>query len=184
MNETNGEKILALIKAQLGNEPIKSLLPSIWLTIDTINKATIDSLQREINIRFPKVLEYITAKSLSSQKNDGIHEWELKTPKEVRAGSVNNVCKAIKTGISNFKAGNIKYFRLGFRKRKENYKSVVIPKNFLKNNYGTIQLAPEFFKENCKFKMERKQLRNINSIFLERVYKCIFYNSWTLSKKQ
>lgn len=62
LNETNGERILGLIKLQLANEPIKSLLPAIGLSVETIKTSTIDSLRREINVRFPKVLDYINTK--------------------------------------------------------------------------------------------------------------------------
>jgi len=62
MNETNGEKILKLIKAQLDNENIKSFLTAIGLSVETIKTSTIDSLRREINVRFPKVLDYINNK--------------------------------------------------------------------------------------------------------------------------
>ena len=147
---------------QLGAE--KSILKKTLLKISKTDlprsrEILQEILEKESIIKTENAVLRSTAKLLSSKKNDGIHDWELKTPKEVRAGSVNDVCKAIKTGIANLKAGNIKYFRLGFRKRKENYKSAVIPKNFLKNNYGTIQIAPEFFKENCKFKMGKKTIK-------------------------
>ena len=95
-------------------------------------------------------------RELSSEKNSVVQEWELETPKEVRAGAVDDVCSAYKSGMSNLKAGNIRHFRLGFRKRKSNYKSVVIPKNFLKNKSGIIHLAPMFFNDDCKFKMGKK----------------------------
>ena len=147
---------------QLGSEKYilkKTLLKIAKTDLPRSRELIQEIIEKESSIKAENAFLRSTAKSLSSQKNDGIHEWELKTPKEVRAGSVNDVCKAIKTGISNLKAGNIKYFRLGFRKRKENYKSAVIPKNFLKNNYGTIQIAPEFFKENCKFKMGKKTIK-------------------------
>jgi IS605 OrfB family transposase len=92
-------------------------------------------------------------KVLPVEKNMGIREWELRTPKEVRAGAVDDVCKAIKTGYANIKNGNIKHFRLKFRKRTEPNKCILVPKSFVKNNNGSIQIAPQFFKENCIFKM-------------------------------
>lgn len=113
----------------------------------------------ETNVKTENARLRAASKMMDAEKNDGLHDWELNTPKEVRAGAVNDVCKAIKSGISNLKAGNIKHFRLGFRKRTENYKCAVVPKNFLKNKHGVIQLAPEFFKENCKFKMGKKTIK-------------------------
>ena len=99
------------------------------------------------------------AKEMSSSKNEGIFEWELETPKEVRAGAVNDVCKAIKTGLSNLKVGNIKHFRLGYRKKIDNNKSILLPKNFIKNKKGEIHISPQFFKEACKFKMGKKTIK-------------------------
>ena len=104
------------------------------------------------------------AKEMSSSKNEGIFEWELETPKEVRAGAVNDVCKAIKTGLSNLKAGNIKHFRLGYRKKIENHKSILLPKNFIKNKKGEIYIAPKFFKEACKFKMGKNTIKKHKNI--------------------
>ena len=104
------------------------------------------------------------AKEMSSSKNEGIFEWELETPKEVRAGAVNDVCKAIKTGLSNLKAGNIKHFRLGYRKKIENHKSILLPKNFIKNKKGEIYIAPKFFKEASKFKMGKNTIKKHKNI--------------------
>ena len=90
---------------------------------------------------------------LRQTKNTGINEWELQTPKEIRAGAVDDVCKAMKSGFSNLKAGRIKYFRLHYRKRTEPNKCISVAKNFIKNVNGNIQLAPQFFKENSIFKI-------------------------------
>jgi len=92
-------------------------------------------------------------KCLPVEKNMGIREWELQTPKEVRAGAVDDVCKAMKTGFSNLKNGTIRHFRLKFKKRTEHNKCMLVPKNIVKNTNGIIQLAPQFFKENSNFKM-------------------------------
>lgn len=71
-------------------------------TLMKIIEETDELLQNE------KITLRTRAKEMSSSNNEGIFEWELETPKEVRAGAVNDVCKAIKTGMSNLKAGNIK----------------------------------------------------------------------------
>ena len=90
---------------------------------------------------------------LRNVRNTGINDWELRTPKEIRAGAVDDACKAMKTGFSNLKAGRIKYFRLHFRKRTEPNKCISVAKNFLTNVNGNIQLAPQFLKENSIFKI-------------------------------
>ena len=103
-------------------------------------------------------------KVLPVEKNMGIREWELRTPKEVRAGAVDDVCKAIKTGYANIKNGNIKHFRLKFRKRTEPNKCILVPKSFVKNNNGSIQIAPQFFKEHCVFKMGNRTKKKHGNI--------------------
>jgi len=103
-------------------------------------------------------------KVLPVEKNMGIREWELNTPKEVRAGAVDDVCKAMKTGFANLKNGNIKHFRLKYRKRTEPNKCILVPKNCVKNDNGSIEIAPKFFKEHSIFKMGTRTKKKHSSI--------------------
>ena len=104
-------------------------------------------------------------KALKSTKNEGIHEWELNTPKEIRAGSVNDVCKAYKTGYTNLKLGNMKHFRLGFKKKKNN-KCLVLPRNIIKNREGKLSIAPSFLNENLSISMGKKTIKYIETLSL------------------
>ena len=99
------------------------------------------------------------AKTLPKEHNMNVKDWECDTPKEVRAGAVNDVCKAYKTGFANLKAGNISHFRLGFRKHYNTTKSLVIPKSFVSVRNGSIRIAPDFFKEKCKFRIGGRTLK-------------------------
>ena len=99
------------------------------------------------------------AKGMKSTKNESLKDWECNTPKDIRAGAVDDVCKAHKTGFTNMKAGNIKHFRMGFRKKTNATQSILVPKNALKNNNGIIQFSPSFFKEHRNFKMGRKTIK-------------------------
>ena len=54
-------------------------------------------------------------KALVRSVNPLVEEWELETPKDIRAGAVKLVCSAYKSAMSNFRAGNIKCFNMGFR---------------------------------------------------------------------
>lgn len=104
-------------------------------------------------------------KELPSEKNTNIKDWELKTPKDIRAGAVDDVCKAHKTGITNLMNGNIKYFNLGFRKKTSKEKCIVIPKSMIKNNDGTITIAKTYLKEHSTIKMidkDKKKYKNLN----------------------
>ena len=152
------------------------------MTLGTLRNYSRQIEEMETEIQNTKQTLRDVTKTLPSEKNGGIYEWELRTPKEVRAGAVNDVCKAIKTGMANLKAGNIRYFRLGYRKRNDNYKSVVIPKNYLKNKEGTIQLAPEFFKEDCFLKMGKKTLKKHKNLVIQNDCRIVkrFHEYWLL----
>ncbi len=121
-------------------------------------KNQLRKMDEQIKIERSKLSE------LRQVKNTGINDWELQTPKEIRAGAVDDACKAMKTGFSNLKSGRIKYFKLHFRKRTEPNKCISVSKNCIKNVNGNIQLAPQFFKENCIFKIgtrTKKKHKNI-----------------------
>lgn len=107
------------------------------------------------------------AKTLKSEKNTDINDWELNTPKAVRDGAVNDVCKAYKTGFANLKLGNIKYFRLHFKKKTSPDKCVCVPKSLVKNKNGVIHLSSQFFKDNCKIPMGKKNKKKYKTLKIE-----------------
>jgi len=49
-------------------------------------------------------------KSVTAVKNPFIKEFELRTPKEIRASAVKQCCDVMKARISNLKNENIKFF--------------------------------------------------------------------------
>ena len=68
------------------------------------------------NIRNGEKVNFMDLRNkLVTAKNNNLNDWELETPKEIRAHSVKDVCKAYKSAISNLKAGNIKYFKLNYK---------------------------------------------------------------------
>jgi putative transposase len=73
---------------------------------------------------------------LVTAKNNKLNDWELETPKEIRAHSVKDVCKAYKSAISNLKAGHIKYFKLNFKSKKKKEDSIGIQKQSIKYKNG------------------------------------------------
>lgn len=133
---------------------------------DTTNlQASLDGIVSLIE-KQKKILRS-TAKTLKKERNTNIKDWETKTPKEVRAGAVNDVCKAYKTGFTNLKAGNITFFKLGFRKHLNVCKSVLIPKNFVQVKDGNIKLAPDFFEDECMFKIGNKTLKKHTNLVVK-----------------
>jgi transposase len=104
---------------------------------------------------------------LKSSKNEGVNNWELETPKEIRAGAVNDVYKAYKTGFANLKLGNIKHFHLGFRKKRESKKCLLLPRSFVKNKEGRLSIAPRFLKEESNISMGKKTIKKHKDLVIE-----------------
>ena len=100
-------------------------------------------------------------KQLKSSKNAGVFEWETKTPKEIRAEAVKDVCKAYKTLFTNLKKGTIKRFKVGFRLKKEKQQCMSIPKNYIKNKAGNIIIAPSYFdtEKDAMISMGKKTIK-------------------------
>jgi transposase len=101
-------------------------------------------------------------KKVKGCKNEEVNEWELYTPKEVRACAVKEVCSAYKSGFSNLKHGTIKHFNLEYRKKTKQNKCVNIPSCFVSleliNNKEYIRLAPTFFETNdCLFLINKRK---------------------------
>jgi transposase len=128
-------------------------------TLQSDNKDLIQQINNTLVVNKHELL------ALPSTTNTDINIWEYDTPKEVRAGAVNDVCKAYKTGFTNLKIGNINHFRLGYRKNSNAIKTALIPKNFIKVNKGVISIAPQFFtKEKCLFNMGKKTFKKHKSL--------------------
>jgi IS605 OrfB family transposase len=127
----------------------------------TNNKA-IDNL-----ILLKKQSRHTIIKDLKTEKNEEVNQWELNTPKAVRDASVSDVCKAYKTGFSNLKAGNIKHFKLQFKKKTNPNKCVCVPKSLVTNKDGVIKLSSCFFKEDCNFKMGRKTIKKHKNLVID-----------------
>ena len=58
--------------------------------------------------------------------------WILETPKSIRESAVFEACKNLKSGISNLKNGNIKYFNMKFKSKKLLKWTIGIPKESIK----------------------------------------------------
>jgi IS605 OrfB family transposase len=113
---------------------------------------------KDINLKMKEI-----SKSLSYEKNGNITDWEVNTPKEMRAGAVNDVCKAYKTAMTNLRDGNIHHFRLGFKKKNNPNKSIVISKNSkIQIDDKKMSFHRNFFdKDTIYFKIKNKKYKNI-----------------------
>ena len=106
-------------------------------------------------------------KSLKSSKNEEIREWETETPTHIRAGAVNDVCKAYKTAKTNLKLEHIKKFTLGFRKKKDENKCLSLPPNYITNSNGILSIAPLFLKDESTISMGKKTIKKHRNLVIE-----------------
>ena len=58
-------------------------------------------------------------KYVTSKNNDLIHDWELETPKDIRAESIRDMTKAFDVAMLNLRNNNIKNFNLSYRTKKK-----------------------------------------------------------------
>ena len=70
-------------------------------------------------------------KFVTSKGNTDMKEWELETPKDIRAGAIRDMAKGFKVALENLKRGNITNFNLRYRKKRED-KSLEIPARSIK----------------------------------------------------
>jgi hypothetical protein len=135
---------------------------------DSPNKKIIDEEIKKCKDELKEV-----CRTLKSSKNENIsNEWEFDTPKDIRAGAVNDVCKAYKTAFTNLKNGNIKRFKLNFRKKSSCSKSFVVPSTLIKihtdeNNKRSFRIAPNFLKDDCTVNIGRRTLKKHKTLSIE-----------------
>ena len=70
--------------------------------------------------------KYVIAKN-----NPLVKDWEKKTPKDVRAGAIQDLIYGFKAQFQKLKNKTLKHFKMRFRKKKEN-RSIRIPKTAVK----------------------------------------------------
>lgn len=97
-------------------------------------------------------------KIVTAKNNTDINDWELETPKDIRAGAIRDMIKNHKTAFSNLKNNNIKGFKMGFCSKKDT-PSIEIPKSALKNNKGLF-LYKSYIPD--KIKVGRREKMNFS----------------------
>lgn len=74
---------------------------------------------------------FVTYESRDKIKNPNVSKWETETPKDIRAGGLQDLDAAFKSAFSNLKNNNISSFNMTYRKKKNPF-SIRIPKSALK----------------------------------------------------
>jgi transposase len=150
----------ALIIFNTHNE-LEKLNVSNLLNDNTLFKYLIYVLDQKIL----KTKEKITnlEKEIKGIKNTNVEEWELATPKDIRAGAVQDVCTAFDGCFTRLNRGQIRHFNMRLKKKNDPKKSIVMPKNLLKIiDKNTIRFAPKYLEKesNIKIKKIKKLKKN------------------------
>ena len=121
-----------------------------------------DITRNALEIKNINAMRRLAVKNIAYVKNPRVSNSESFTPKEIRAGAVEDVCKAYKTGFSQLKSGLIKHFNLGYKDIDDPNKCISIAKSMISINDGVIRLAPTFFENGeGNFRIHPKTLENI-----------------------
>jgi len=75
--------------------------------------------------------KFVTHK-VQGRNNPLIHDWELETPKDIRAGAIKDMVQAYETGFSSVKSGLITHFDISYRKKRINTTRLSFLKQLLK----------------------------------------------------
>lgn len=120
----------------------------------------------DIDIEIKKKLQELKdkIKNIKPVKNTNVNKWELEVPKDIRADTVKEVCTAYKSALANLKNGNIKDFKVSYRKKNNNKLSLPITLQSIKVKDGQFQLFPTYLKKNKFFKtsinIENLEIKN------------------------
>jgi hypothetical protein len=104
----------------------------------------------------------IFAKTLKWEKNENITKRELKTPKEIRADTVIELCSNYRSAISNFKNGNIKNFDISYRKKNRESNCISLQKNLVSIIDSKIKICPNFLKKDSLFDIGKHTLKKLD----------------------
>ena len=127
-----------------------------------------EKLKSELKVEKEKL------KNLKIEKNSNILDFELDTPKDIRAGAVQDVCKAYKTCFSNLKLKNINHFKLEFKKNKNNSSQCLMPKSLIKITDKNIIICKNILKNNSVFKLGKKTFKKIKEIKIDHDCRLIY----------
>ena len=88
-------------------------------------------------------------KFVTAKNNPDVKEWELLTPKDVRAGGIRDMMKAYTTAFANLKSGNIGKFKIGYKCKKKD-SSLEIPKSAVSYQDGSLFIYKKYLNSKIK----------------------------------
>jgi len=127
-----------------------------WInTTRYVYNKTVNSIKSGEKVNF-----YALRNKLVTAKNNNLPDWELKTPKDVRAGAIRDLVKGFKIAMSNLKKRKISRFSLRYRSKRNDY-SIEIPKSAIKYNNKSFRIYSRFIKTSIRSSNDKKYLADL-----------------------
>lgn len=106
---------------------------------------------------------YVTGKR-DNVRNENVEDWELETPKDVRAGAIRDLEAGFVSSLSNLSSGNINHFKMTHRKKKFKNYSIEVPHTavFIKDKKLFVY-SKKYIKEGIQMSND-KSIDNIDTI--------------------
>jgi IS605 OrfB family transposase len=106
-------------------------------------------------------------KAFSYKKNPLVQDFELETHKDIRACAVKSVCDAMKSGFTNLREGNIKFFNMRYKKKASPVQTIEMTPKCITMKYGKIKILPKTFGEECILKISKKNSLKYKDLVIE-----------------
>lgn len=106
----------------------------------------------------------VNMKKFTAEKNYVVKDFELNTPKDIRSNAVKRCCDAYTSGFANLRNGNIKFFRLEYKKKTRSKQSIELTPKNIKVENGVLKILPTFFKNNCILKVSKNNEKKIQNL--------------------
>lgn len=139
-----------------------------------------DENKKFIKKKIKEIKDYIKEKNKTIEYtiNSNIKDFELNTPKDLRACAIKNCCNDYKTAFANLKNGNIRYFKKKFKKKTDKKQSFAVEKENVKFNGTNIILFPSILKENSIIKIGNYNKKYKNIKINHQSDFCVFNNEY------
>ena len=116
------------------------------------NKALYKIKKKESKLNF-----YSLRNELVTYKNNpNVEEWQLNTPKDIRAGAIRDLVKNYDTAFSNLRNRNISGFKMRFASKKDQPPSIEIPKTALNLGDNGLFIYKKYIPDKIKLAPKQK----------------------------
>lgn len=100
-------------------------------------------------------------------QNQIVPDFVFDTPKDIRSNAVQQCCSAYKSGFTNLRHGNIKYFKMKFKKKTENRQTIELTPKIISIEKCKIKIVPDTLGADCYFPVSKKNEEKIRHLKIE-----------------